>query len=188
MLMVLPLLSLGQSKITRAFYEIPFSSTREDITNSILKRGGEIDKQRSTDQKLVVSNLNFRNREALSVVFLFEKDTLYQASATLKNDSISVLDLFLHTKNDIDTVYGRGEFKKEFILPYKEGDGVELIAIRRGFANYSCTWQSVLSNKHKALISLRINKNNVELTYEDSTVIEKFLAERRNTLKHNLPK
>lgn len=186
--MVLPLVSLGQSKIRSAVYEIPFSSKKGDILNSILSRGGEIDKQRSNDQKLIVSNLNFRNRETLSVVFLFQNDSLYQASAVLKNDSISVLDLFVNTKNELDTVYGRGKLKKEFILPYKDGDGSELIAIRRGFATYSCTWQSSLSNKHKALISLKINKTNVELIYEDSTVIEKFLEEKRNTLKQNLPK
>lgn len=173
-------------KATDTFYGLQFGSPREAVLNLLSQKGASLNNALTDQKKIVVSNLTMGARQWEQASFYFNNNLLYKITMTTKAGSDSnPLELMQTLKSELETQHGPGKLIKSFSPPYKDGDGAELIALRRGYARLNCRWESSLSNNHRSSIDLSISKDlQLCLTFEDETAHQELLKEKQRTARY----
>lgn len=89
---------------------------------------------------------------------------------------------YLELKEQLSKKYGKGESYEFFSLPYREGDGFEILALNKEKCTYSSFWTSELGN-----ISLKIDYDaRICLNYEDKENTRILDKEKQEVISKDL--
>jgi hypothetical protein len=173
-LLILPILSSGQTKTLDGFLGIKFGTTKAASIAAIKAKGGVQDLKSSNPEDLVFDGVTFANRKTSFIRVSFINNKLYQGDIFLApSKEPKLIELFETIVEELNDVYGEGKVYKSFKSPFEEGDGYEITALTTGHAEYNAYWFVNSSVGAKNAISLKITESGfVKLSYQDDKLID----------------
>lgn len=137
----------AQQKPIDGFLGIKFNSTREQVINVAKLKGGISDPATTSKNQLGYKELSIAGRKAFRVTFQFHQNRFYQSFVFyVPDEDPQLYILYNEILKDLNEVYGVSEPQREFVSPFKFGDGDEYVAIATGHAKISDTWIDTNTN------------------------------------------
>jgi len=168
-LLLIPFLGISQTtKPIDGFLGIKFGCSRAQAIAALNAKGGIINVQHSSKDKIQYSKITLGHREAYQVQLSFINDKLYLGVFFFKEElEPKTIDYYNDLVSDVSSIYGTGVATKSFKEPYADGDGFEVQAISHGNATYEMTWVS--PNKNFIFMTILSNLY-IQLSYQDDAL------------------
>jgi len=110
-------------------------------------------------------------------LFFFVDDRACESIYIFDTDvEAKVPNYYIDLVNDLNDVYGLGKSFKNYTSPYQEGDGNELLGLSAGKIDYHTLW---MDDKKNTITAEIIKKMEVELTYQDDILFDKYLSQQK---------
>ena len=155
---------------------LSFGSSKDQVREVILRKGGKLDLQNSKRDVLFFDNVTIGLRKSVFVRGDFVDNKLYQVDAYFSTLEAQTQSLFDAIKSDLEGKYGIGSCYRNFKGSYYDGDGFEMQAVKLGNATISCFW---LSFKDNSAITVEITTNlSVRLRYQDGKLVDEKIKQQ----------
>lgn len=149
---------------------LEFGASRNNVIEILQYRGGSIDKSMSNDEMLVFDNIKIGGRKTIYISTWFVDNKLFEINVYFSPSlDPAVQQLFDEIKENLENKYGKSMCVRNFKGVYKDGDGYELQALRGGYADIVCWWNSFIDGntiilKITTTLDVHINYQSDELT------------------------
>lgn len=180
LIIAIPLYCYSQKPI-EGFMGVKFGTSKQDLMAAIKARGGVLDVKTSSPNSLIYDNLYLAKRLARFTIFAIFDNKFYGSMCYFKSETESkTVDLFKNIMNDLNEIYGEGDFEKTFKPPFHDGDEkYGDMLIKSGDVVYKCLWRYKKPDGQTNMIQLEIDeKMNVELSYHDLGIAAGAIKER----------
>ena len=191
LLCILTFCGKSKSQNIPTFWGLNFRTSIEDAKSKIKKdRNLNPENDLSNSSNLTYANCRFSGKEADFIILQFEDNMFYNGAVLLKPSSeFSIFDVYNGFQRDISVLYGKPEkIIEEFEIPFKKGDGKEVLALQSDKAEFSTVWntQYVDENHYTIIceISMTITKDlRVAIVYTDFELkVQSAIRKRRENM------
>ncbi len=169
-LLLIPFLGISQTtKPIDGFLGIKFGASRASVIAALNARGGIMDKEHSTAERILYNNITLGHRGARGLFVSFVDDKAYLANFVFVPELESqTLQYFYALINDINEIYGTGHLVKHFQEPYNDNDddGIKIDALKDGKDKFYNFWQSKPSDNSVG-VEIRAENLYIDLLYKD---------------------
>lgn len=140
------LLSLQLSAQELSLWNLKYGMTQKQVISQLEKERGLsapdiIDDTDSDEISIYYRDCSFAGEDAEFVELSFYKDQFYLGMVMLEPKESRLLSTYDSFIDDLSSKYGEPDKNVyDFDYPFQKGDGYDLIAIRNGKSNITCTW------------------------------------------------
>ncbi len=163
LLMPFPGISQTTTKPIDSFLSLNFGSPKVTILNYVKENGGTYEAFVSKANLTICYNVMYGTHMSKLFGVKYFNNKAYLATFVFKADEDnSVLNYYSELIKEISAQYDNGVSVKKFKSPYKEGDGLEISAIQKGYADYQTVW----TDQNKNSITLTINSDDLSISLQ----------------------
>lgn len=160
-LLLIPFLGIAQktTKPIEGALGIKFGASASDAKAAIKAKGGLVDEQDSSPDRIVFGQIKLGDRTPDIRMLDLVNNKVYAIAFVFKPEvDGKTLETYFDLVNDVNSIYGKGKSSTSFKDPYndKDDDGDKIVAIQNGDASYLTEWKAD-------------NKNMIQATIETNT-------------------
>jgi hypothetical protein len=184
-LFLIPFCVISQTrKPIEGFSGIKFGSNAETIKTAFISNGAHFSADSSNAEFLAFMNVTVGSRKDVFVIVKLIDDRAYEADFVLYIDpETKIIEAYNNTIKEINESYGQGQSTKNFTLPYNDGDGKEIEAIKSEKAEYFTVWEDKNNNTSIETKIVKIDPALlVSISYQNAELED--IAIKRNAAKN----